>query len=173
MRLYFPNKRFSTVPIALFFFRHKNKTKKAPIGRFRLCCTLVIYSWCIDCWLKVQYPWLSIGDKSVETLYLNRVTSENKRIRTPLPYPLHSKLGCLLFSLGMGMGEENEYFLLLKLIKRKKAQFWAKCFNSFCRRLSESKSTRCCLISTGQETVTSWDYYIHQVVFQDIDKIPI
>ena len=24
-----------------------------------------------------------IGDESVETLYLNRVTSENKRIRTP------------------------------------------------------------------------------------------
>ena len=41
----------------------------------------------------------TIGDKIVETLYLNRVTSENKRIRT-LPCPLHSKLGCLLFSLG-------------------------------------------------------------------------
>ena len=27
------------------------------------------------------------------------------------------------------------YFLLLKLIKRKKAWFWAKCLNSFCRRL--------------------------------------
>ena len=25
----------------------------------------------------------TIGDESVETLYLNRVTSENKRIRTP------------------------------------------------------------------------------------------
>ena len=25
----------------------------------------------------------AIGDKIVETLYLNRVTSENKRIRTP------------------------------------------------------------------------------------------
>ena len=41
----------------------------------------------------------TIGDKIVETLYLNRVTSENKRIRT-LPCPLHSKLGCLLFSIG-------------------------------------------------------------------------
>ena len=48
-----------------------------------------------------------------------------------------------------GDGGGKQYFLLLKLIKRKKAQFWAKCLNSFCRRLSESKSTRCCLISIG------------------------
>ena len=41
----------------------------------------------------------TIGDKIVETLYLNRATSEKKRIRT-LPCPLHSKLGCLLFSIG-------------------------------------------------------------------------
>ena len=50
-----------------------------------------------------SFPFLildtTIGDKIVETLYLNRVTSENKRIRT-LPCPLHSKLGCLLFSIG-------------------------------------------------------------------------
>ena len=36
----------------------------------------------------------TIGGKLVETLYSNRVTSENKRNYTP---PLHSKLGCLLF----------------------------------------------------------------------------
>ena len=30
----------------------------------------------------------TIGDKSVETLHLNRVTSENKRIRTPPLSPL-------------------------------------------------------------------------------------
>ena len=29
------------------------------------------------------YVQATIGDKIVETLYLNRVTSENKRIRTP------------------------------------------------------------------------------------------
>ena len=41
-----------------------------------------------------QKGWTStIGDKIVETLYLNRVTMENKRIR-PLPCPLHSKLLC-------------------------------------------------------------------------------
>ena len=39
----------------------------------------------------------TIGDKIVETLYSNRVTSENKRIHTP---PLHSRLRCLLFSIG-------------------------------------------------------------------------
>ena len=39
----------------------------------------------------------TIGDKIVETLYSNRVTSENKRIHTP---PLLSRLRCLLFSIG-------------------------------------------------------------------------
>ena len=33
------------------------------------------------------------------------------------------------------MGEQKLYFLLLKSVKRKKAQFRAKCLNSFCRRL--------------------------------------
>ena len=37
---------------------------------------------------------------SITTLYSNRVTSENKRICTPLPCPCRSKLGCLLFSIG-------------------------------------------------------------------------
>ena len=41
----------------------------------------------------------TIGDKIVETLYSNRVTSEDKRIHTH-PYPLHSNLGCFLFSIG-------------------------------------------------------------------------
>ena len=31
----------------------------------------------------VSRPLTTIGDKLVETLYLNRVISENKRIRTP------------------------------------------------------------------------------------------
>ena len=31
----------------------------------------------------ITLPWPTIGDKIVETLYLNRVTLENKRIRTP------------------------------------------------------------------------------------------
>ena len=58
----------------------------------------------------------TIGDKIVETLYSNRVTSENKRIRTPpLPPPF---MGCLLFPVGS-----------LNIV-----------FNSFCHRLSESKS---------------------------------
>ena len=48
----------------------------------------------------------------------------------------------------VGDGGGKLYFLLLKLIKRKKAQFWAKCLNSFCRQISESKSTYCCPISS-------------------------
>ena len=34
-------------------------------------------------WLSEMFTLHTIGDKIVETLYLNRVTSENKRIRTP------------------------------------------------------------------------------------------
>ena len=44
----------------------------------------------------------TIGDKIVEALYsirVQRVTIESKRIHTPPP-PLHSKLWCLLFSIG-------------------------------------------------------------------------
>ena len=51
----------------------------------------------IKCRLNLLTP--ITGDKIVETLCSKRVTSENKRIHTPLP-PLHSKLGCLLFSIG-------------------------------------------------------------------------
>ena len=73
----------------------------------------------------------TISNKIVETLYSNRVTSGNKRIHTP-PCPLHSKLGCLLFSIGSsnsvttlhgGMGVEKLYFRLLKTVKRQKAPF--------------------------------------------------
>ena len=58
----------------------------------------------------------------------------------------------ILFSIGSqnkgttlhrGDGGGKLYFLLLKLIKRKKAQFWAKCLNSFCRRLQ----VPCCLVA--------------------------
>ena len=49
--------------------------------------------------LSVYQEEAIIGDKIVETLYSNRVTSENKRICTPPLSPLLSKLGCLLFSL--------------------------------------------------------------------------
>ena len=42
----------------------------------------------------------TIGDKIVETLYSNRASSENQKKSTPLPPPLHSKLGCLFFSIG-------------------------------------------------------------------------
>ena len=42
----------------------------------------------------------TIGDKIVETLYSNRASSENQKKSTPLPPPFHSKLGCLLFSIG-------------------------------------------------------------------------
>ena len=86
----------------------------------------------------------TIGDKIVETLFLNRVISENKRIRTP-PLSPSFKVGVFVVfyrqleqghnTLHRGDGRGKLYFLLLKLIKRKKAQFWAKNLNSFCRRL--------------------------------------
>ena len=99
----------------------------------------------------------TIGDKIVETLFLNRVISENKRIRTPPLSPPFNVGVFVVFYRQLEKGHNiarrgwgrKLYFLLLKLIKRKKAQLRAKCLNSFCRRLSESKSTRCCPISTG------------------------
>ena len=73
----------------------------------------------------------TIGDKIVETLYSNRVTSVQswgvccflKVARTSAQQRME------------GMGEKKLYFLLLKSVKRKKAQFRAKCLNSFCRLL--------------------------------------
>ena len=71
----------------------------------------------------------TIGDKLVETLYSNRVTSQNKRNYSP---PLHSKLGRLLFSTGSsnsgttlhgGNGVGKLYCTLLKSVKRNKAPF--------------------------------------------------
>ena len=63
-----------------------------------------------------------IGDKIVETLYSNRVTSENKRIHTH-PCPLHSNLGCLLLSTGRSNsgttlhGEDKGGKAILPLLK--------------------------------------------------------
>ena len=68
---------------------------------------------------------LTISDKIVETLYSNRVTSENKIIHTPpLSPPFSSNIGTTLYG-GDGGGGGNLYFLLLiqKLVKRKKALF--------------------------------------------------
>ena len=71
----------------------------------------------------------TIGDKLVETLYSNRVTSENKINYTP---PLHSKLECLLFSTGSsnsgtklhgGDWEGKALLYPLKSVKRQKAPF--------------------------------------------------
>ena len=48
----------------------------------------------------------TIGDRIVETLYSNRVISEDKRMHNPPP-PLHTKLGCLLFSAGSSNSGTN------------------------------------------------------------------
>ena len=47
-----------------------------------------------------------IDDKIVEILYSNRTTSENNRIHTH-PCPLHSKLECLLFSIGCSIEQRH------------------------------------------------------------------
>ena len=82
----------------------------------------------------------TIGDKIVETLYSNRVTSENKRIHTPALSPPF-KVGVFVVFLWVaptaaqhcmeGMGEEELYFPLLKSVKRKKAQFRANVSTHF------------------------------------------
>ena len=82
------------------------------------------------------------GEKIVETLYSNRVTSENKWIHTP---PHHSKLGCLLFSIGgsnsgttlhWGDGGGRASFSPFEVRKTSESPFRTKCLNKFCRRLT-------------------------------------
>ena len=77
---------------------------------------------------------------SRETLYSNRVTSENKRIHTPSPVASIQSSDSLLFSIGssnsgttLDGGGKAIYFPLLRSVKGKKAQFRANCRNSFCR----------------------------------------
>ena len=83
----------------------------------------------------------TIGDKIVETLYSNRMTWENKRIHTPsltswgVLFSIGSSNRGTTLHGGDGGGKLKLYFLLLKSVKRKKAQFWANCLSSFCRRL--------------------------------------
>ena len=78
----------------------------------------------------------TIADKIAETLYSNRVTSEDKRISTPLPCPLHLKLGCLLFSIGSsngsttlhgGSGGWKAKFFPSEVRKTSKSPLRAKC----------------------------------------------
>ena len=80
-------------------------------------------------WTMGSLAYKRIGDKIFETLYSNRVTSENKE-STSFPCPLRSKLGFLLFSKGSsnsgttllgGDGGEKLYFPLLKSGNRQKA----------------------------------------------------
>ena len=64
----------------------------------------------------------TVGDKIGKTLHSKRTK------KSTAPPPLHLKLGCLLFSIGssnsgtmQGMGEEKQYFSLLKSVKCQKA----------------------------------------------------
>ena len=73
-----------------------------------------------------------------QSLYSNRATTENKRIHTPPP-PLHSKLGCLLFSISSSNsgttlhgGDRGGKALLIPLLEVSKASespFRAKCLD--------------------------------------------
>ena len=64
-------------------------------------------------------------------IVLNREDFKERKNSTPLPCPLHSKLGCLLFSWGSshtsaqhcmkGMGEKKLHFPVLKSEKRQKS----------------------------------------------------
>ena len=64
-------------------------------------------------------------------IVLNREEFKERKNSTPLPCPLHSKLGCLLFSWGSsrtaaqhcmeGVGEKKPHFPVLKSEKRRKS----------------------------------------------------
>ena len=44
---------------------------------------LIVVSWRLVLGFENQEPYCCYSDKIIETLYVNRVTSENKRIHTP------------------------------------------------------------------------------------------
>ena len=89
----------------------------------------------------------TIGDKIVEIVLKQGNFREQKNVH-PFPVPSIQSWGCLLFStdssnigttLHGGMGQEQLYFLLLKSVKHKKAQFRVKCLHLYCRRLQVIK----------------------------------
>ena len=59
-----------------------------------MVCYGIFWSGQYRTWGIVMYA--KLGNKNVETLYSNRVTTENEGIHTPPPL-LHSKMECLLF----------------------------------------------------------------------------
>ena len=70
-----------------------------------------------------------------QSLYSNRVTSENKRMHTLPPYTIQSWGVCCFLYVAWtaaqhcmeGMGEEKLYFHLLKSVKPQKADFVTNC----------------------------------------------
>ena len=76
-----------------------------------------------------EFPSFTIGDKIGETLSSNWVTLRTKQF-TPLCPPLHSKLRCLLFSIGIsnssrklhGGGREGK--VLFSFFKYTKQNIW-------------------------------------------------
>ena len=81
---------------------------------------------------------MTVGDKIVETLSSNGMTSERKTIHTTPPL-LHSNVGCLMFSAGSsnngktlnrGDGGGKAFFslFLTKIAKLLEWYFRAKCF---------------------------------------------
>ena len=79
----------------------------------------------------------AIGDKTVETLYSDRVTTQITKESRP-PSPLHSKLGCLFFSIGSsncgitlhgGDGGGKALFPPLEVSKVSESPSRAKCPN--------------------------------------------
>ena len=111
------------------------KSNKEEKQRKKKKNTCVMYSTLTIFITTVTLNGTTIGDKLVETLYSNRVTSENKINYTP---PLHSKLGRLLFSTGNfnsgttlhgGDWEGKALLYPFKVGKTSKSPFRAKCLN--------------------------------------------
>ena len=152
----------------MVFFSHRTK-RESPAGdqSWKFSCQCLIFGCIGDQWVAISSPVLgrfcrphlfmtettilltaslsfkaTVTGKIVET-YSNRVTSENKRIHTPL-CPLHSKWECLLFSKGSLNSDTTLHggdvggkaiFYPFEVRKMSKSPFRAKCLNSFCWRL--------------------------------------
>ena len=131
------------VSLTSAFVRDEVCTKQPFAVKFGLCTDVPLLRGGGDCTKA------SIGEKKLLVeIVLRQGNFREQKNPPPLPCPLHSKLDvCRFLQIARtsaqncieGMAQEKLYFLLLKSVKRKKAQFRVKCLHLYCRLLQVIK----------------------------------